>query len=228
VGVGNLAGGLAVVLDGHKERLGLLVPEVVGQVLVVVGLAPLKRQPLAGAGHDVAAQLRALAGQKVADVHAQRLGDIEEVAEGKIPVALLVLGVVLKRHARRFGDLLLRQAADLSQIANPHRDRLYVLGHLSALPDPSILSNHNVKGRRMSSKSMIFYQPWHVPTQLKLGFKALFRAFAQELRLKGSAGPTALRRRFQCAMRVRRARWGKEPPDLSFHQVFVDRRSRDG
>lgn len=46
VAVGGLARGHAVILYGDDKGLGLLVLEIVGQVLVLVGLAALKSQAL--------------------------------------------------------------------------------------------------------------------------------------------------------------------------------------
>ena len=53
MGMRGLAFELSVVFNGNDEGLGLLILEIVGQMLIMIGLAAVERQTLAIAGEDI-------------------------------------------------------------------------------------------------------------------------------------------------------------------------------
>ena len=98
--------------------------KVVGQVLVVVLLAPVKGQALARPRQHIAAELGAFAGEQVGNIHAQGFGNVEQVGEGEVLLALFIGQVFLQGHAGAAGHFLGAQAADVAQVRNSQGNQL--------------------------------------------------------------------------------------------------------
>lgn len=73
-------------------------------------------------GEHIAVKLGAFAGQKIADIHAQHLGDIEQVGKRKIALSRFIGQVFVLIDPGPAGDLLGAQAGDVAQITDAKRD----------------------------------------------------------------------------------------------------------
>ena len=93
-------------------------------MLIVVLAAPVKHQPLAVPGQNIALQLRALARQQVGNIHAERLGDIEQMGKGKIFFAFFIFNIVFQGNLGAVGDVFLGEAQNIPEVSDPQRDHL--------------------------------------------------------------------------------------------------------
>ena len=121
--VGLLLSAGRILAHGYDEGLGQLVTEVVGQMMVFVLLAAVELEPLSPAGEHIAVELGAFAGEKIADIHAQHLGDIEQVGKRKIALPRFIGQVFVLIDPSPAGDLLGTQAGDVAQITDAKRDQ---------------------------------------------------------------------------------------------------------